>query len=349
NYSLRFPDTDQFNEDIIADAVKGRSHLELITTFDDPSQVRYRMALELWNRMDSDNIRVREFGLVLYVNGQFWGVYGASDKISASLFGHFGYSDAGNLYMGTDHNANFATFRYNESSPQVETAPKTDLAQGFEKKDGSPLEGQPGAFSDLTELVQFVTSSDDATFQSQLAERVDIKNYYNWFIHTTAIQAFDTLGKNSLHYHDPVAARPWRVVLWDFNESFGQRWQTARFETSVNPGDITYVATGGVGYTNRNYLWRRIWNNPSLSVDLKSRYKTLLQTTLTKAAVLTLLDRMVSETAACAKRDDRKWQTQYRSYFKSYRNNDFLDSTGEAAYVRSFVERRWDDLQKMFP
>jgi spore coat protein CotH len=349
NYSLRFADTDQFSEDIIPGAVKSRRHLELLTTFDDPSQVRYRMALELWNRMDPQNVQVRQFGLVLFVNGQYWGVYGAADKISASLFGHFGYSDTGNLYMGISHDANFAKFRYNEPNPQVETDLKSDLSAGFEKKDGTPPEGQTGAFADLIDLVQFVASSDDATFQSQLSQRLDVQNYYNWFVHTTAIQAFDTLAKNALHYHDPVANRPWRVVLWDFNECFGQRWQTARFETSLNPSDIVYVSSGGVGYTNRDYLWRRIWNHAALSAELKARYANLLRTTMTKQAVLALLDEMVAQTSAAAKRDDRKWQAQYRSYFAGNRKNDFLDSAGEAAYVRSFIDRRWDDLSKWFP
>lgn len=343
NYSLRFPDDDQFSEEILAGAVKSRSHLELITTFDDPSQVRYRMALELWNRMDPDNVRVRQFGLVLLVNGKYQGVYGAADKISASLFGHFGYSDLGNLYMGLDHDANFARFRYNEPNPQVETAQKTSLSEGYEQKDGT------GGFEDIAALTDFVVNATEADFLAAIGTRIDLENYYNWFIHATAIQAFDTFGKNSLHYHDPVADLPWRVVLWDFNECFGQRWQTARFEQSLAPADIVYQSSGGYGYTNRNYLWRRIWNNPTLSAQLKARYGNLLRTTLSKGAVLALFDQMVEETAACAHRDDRRWQTEYRNYFRGYRSNDFLDSAGEAAYVRSFIERRWTDLLGIFP
>lgn len=349
NYSLRFPETDQFSEEILDGAVKSRRHLELITTFDDPSQVRYRLALELWNRMDPNNVRVRQFSLVLFVNGQYWGVYAASDKVSASLFAHFGYSELGNLYMGIDHNANFAKFLYNEPKPQIETELKTDLAQGYEKKDGTPLAGEPGAFDDITALVDFVVNSEDADFQAELPNRIDVQNYYNWFIHGTAIQAFDSLGKNTLHYHDPVANTPWRIVPWDFNECFGQRWQTARFETSLAPADIVYQSSGGFGYTNRNYLWRRIWSNPTLSVELKTRYSSMLRGALSKEKVLALFDAMVAETASAAKRDDRKWQTQYRAYFRSNRNNDFLDSAGEAAYTRGFIERRWTDLSGSFP
>ncbi|HMA91547.1 MAG TPA: CotH kinase family protein [Polyangiaceae bacterium] len=349
NYSLRFPESDQFSEEILEGAVKSRRHLELITTFDDPSQVRYRLALELWNRMDPNNVRVRQFSLVLFVNGQYWGVYAASDKVSASHFAHFGYSDLGNLYMGIDHQANFAKFRYNEPQPQIETDLKTDLAQGYEKKDGTPLAGQADAFADLSELVGFVVNSDEAEFQSELPNVLDVQNYYNWFIHTTAIQAFDSLGKNTLHYHDPIANTPWRMVPWDFNECFGQRWQTARFETSLNPADIVYQSSGGFGYTNRNHLWRRIWNNPALSAELKARYSSMLRGALSKENVLEAFDVMVAETATAAKRDDRKWQTQYRSYFQSNRNNDFHDSAGEAAYARAFIDRRWTDLSKTFP
>lgn len=349
NYSLRFPDEDQFSEDVIAGAVTSRRHLQLVTTFDDPSQIRYRLALELWNRMDPNNIQVRQFGLVLFVNGKYAGVYGATDKISASLFGHFGYSDLGNLYMGIDHDANFAKFRYNEPKPQIETATKSSLSEGYEKKDGTPEQGQAGAFDDLAALLDFVVNSSDSEFEAQLAQKLDLENYYNWIIHTSAIQAFDTFGKNSLHYHDPNSNTPWRVVLWDFNESFGQRWQTARFEQSLALADIIYQSGGGVGYTNRNYLWRRIWNSPRFSTPLRSRYASMLRGTLSKDAVLTLFDQMVEQVAPCAKRDDRRWQSEYRHYFRGNRNDDFLDSAGEAGYVRRFIEQRWTDLLGQFP
>jgi spore coat protein H len=349
NYSLRFPEDDQFSEEVIADAVKSRRHLELITTFDDPSQVRYRMALALWHSMDPNNVYVRQFSLVLFLNGQYWGLYGASDKISASLFGHFGYSDAGNLYMGTDHDANFASFRYNEPKPQDETNQKTSLSEGWEKKDGTPAEGESGAFDDIVALTQFVISADDASFASQLPKLIDINDYYNWFILTTAIQAFDTLGKNTLHYHDPVANGPWRVTLWDFNECFGQRWNTARFPDSINPADIVYMSSGGYGYTNRDYLWRRFWSHPTMAADLRARYSSMLKGALSKEAVLALFDQMVAETAVSGKRDDRKWQTQYQAQFRSSRSKDFLDSAGEAAYVRTFIENRWAALLSLFP
>jgi spore coat protein H len=344
NYTLRFAKTDKFNDPAMAGGFLQKRKVCLITTFDDASYVRYRMAFELWNRMDKANIHVQHYSVVLFVNGQYFGLYALSDKLDGNLFQAQGYSENGNLFMGIDHDANFASFVYNEGNPQDQSRMKSNLSVGWEKKEGMPADGMPGALDDITSLVTFIARSSDAEFAAQAPARLNLRDYYNWFVFATAIQAFDTLGKNALHYHDPVANQPWRLVLWDFNESFGQTWQTKRFPQSLKPVDIAYVASGGVGYTNRNWLWRRFLANPTFSADLKARYGALLRNELKLETVLDAFDAMVREVAPSAARDARKWQSAQQSYFRAHRSNDFLDPVSEAAYIRKFIETRWADL-----
>jgi hypothetical protein len=344
NYTLRFSKADEFNEPALGGGFLAKRKVCLVTTFDDVSQVRYRLAFELWNRMDGANIQVRHFSVVLYVNGAYFGLYTLADKLDGNLFQAQGMSEQGNLFMGIDHDANFAKFAYNEGNPQDQSRTKGALSVGWEKKEGVPAAGTPGALDDITSLVSFIASSSDADFAAQAPERLNLRDHYNWFIFATAIQAFDTLGKNALHYHDPVANQPWRVVLWDFNESFGQTWQTKRFPQSLAPVDIAYVAKGGVGYTNRNWLWRRLLASPTFKSELEKRYGALLRNELEVEKVVAILDAMVSEVAPSALRDARKWQRAQEAYFGPLRSNDFLDAAGEAAYVRSFIRARWADL-----
>ena len=348
NYTLRFDKLDRFNEPEQAGGFSSKRNVALITTFDDVSQLRARMAFELWNRMDPLNIRVQQMSVVLYVNGEYWGVYALTDKIEENLFGAHGYSESGNLYMGIDHNANFAAWRYDEPDPQNQTDMKDSFEEGWEKKEGLPPQGMPGAFDDIAELSELVATADDATFSSQIGSRLDLQNYYNWIIHTTAIQAFDTFGKNALHYHDPLLDTPWRVVLWDFNESFAQTWQTTRFAESLDPGDIVYQAREGVGYTNRNWLWRRLWDDPSFGPALRARYGEVIRGPLAIDGVLELFDTMVAEVRPSAARDARLWQTQHEAHFEEYRSNDFNDFDAEAEYIRSWLVGRWSDLETLY-
>jgi hypothetical protein len=348
NYTLRFAMSDRFNEPEHAGGFLGKRNAALITTFDDASHVRARLAFELWNRMDPSNIQVQHLSVVVYVNGEYRGVYALTDKIEENLFGAHGYSEAGNLYMGIDHRANFAAFRYDEEEPQNEGDLKQSFDEGWEKKEGTPPQGMAGAFDDIAALVELVATADDATFSAQIATRLDLQNYYNWIIHSTAIQAFDTLGKNTLHYHDPLLDTPWRVVLWDFNESFAQTWQTTRFEQSIDPAEIVYSTEGGVGYTNRNWLWRRLWNDPTFGARLRERYGSLLRGDLAIERVLEAFDAMVIQVAKGAARDARRWQASHEEFFEEYRSDDFNDPAAEAALIRRWLIRRWTDLRSWY-
>jgi spore coat protein H len=341
NFTLKFDKEDKFGEPNVLGFVKRRK-IALITTFDDNSQVRYRMALELWNRMDPMNIQVKNYHLVLFLNGRYHGVYAFSDKIDHNLMQRHGLAETGNIFMARNHNGNFASWRYDEPRPQNQSIQKTSMSEGYKKKDGLPAEGSAGAFDDIAQLVRFVATSDNTRFTAEIGKRMDLRDVYNWIIHCTAIQAWDTLGKNSLHYHDPMGDGPWRIILWDFNESFGQRWQTARFLQMIDPKDVIYQASGGFGYTNRNWLWRRLWNDATFGKEVRARYGMIIRTSLSYEVVSEVFEEMVKQTQAAAPRDERRWRSQYRSYFK---RSDYTTYEQEVALVRKWIKDRWTYLR----
>ena len=112
--------------------------------------------------MDAGNIQVQNASLVLYVNGEYRGVYSFADKIDGNLFQLHGYPDDGDLFMAVSHMANFAAWAYDEPNPQNEGDDKQDLADGWEKKEGLPLQGEPGAFDSINELTQFISGAPPA-------------------------------------------------------------------------------------------------------------------------------------------------------------------------------------------
>ncbi len=332
SFTLKFDKLDKFNEpNVPPKGFMKKRQVVLITAFDDNSYVRQRLSYEAWNRIDPSHIIVQNYSAVVILNGQYWGMYTATDHIDGYLMEDFGLLQQGNLYKAIDHDANFKLTR---NSPVV---PKAALSMGYEKQEGTPLHGQPGAYDDLISLVDFVATSDTATFAGGIGSRIAVKEYQDWLIVTTAIVARDSLGKNSYQYHNPAGGL-WRAVPWDFNHAFGQTWQTRRELPNLDPDAITSI----------NYLFTRFLNDPAFGPALKARYDAVLKKELSLATMLAMFDAMVAEVDACARRDERKWRSRYLTYGGWASRTDFTDFDGEVAYVRQWIKDRWAWLDNKY-
>jgi spore coat protein CotH len=80
--------------------------------------------------------------------------------------------------------------------------------------------------ADLTPLIDFldfINNSDDATFNSELAKRLDVDSFATYLAMEELVANFDDIdgpGNNSYLYYDP-ATKMFTVVPWDHNLAFG--------------------------------------------------------------------------------------------------------------------------------
>jgi hypothetical protein len=340
NFTLKFAKEDKFTEPEHGGGLRKRRRLALITTFDDTTHLRWRMAFELWNRMDPMNIQIRHYSAVLYLNGKYHGLYAVSDKIDKNMMGAHGMSEDGNLYMAKNHTANFGLIRHREQAGGRLDQPKVSLAEGYEKKEGLPEAGQPGAFDDLIALVGLVARGDDAKFTAEIGKAVRLRDVFNWMIHCTAIVANDTYAKNAVLYHDTKTPGPWRFVLWDFNASFGQAWDTVRTPHAQAPREIIDRAV-------RNDLWRRLWTHPKFGPEVRALFASVLKNELKIEDLTAFLDGMAKIIEPSARRDERKWFALHRTFFKS--RSSHTDFEQELAYLRKWLRDRWAYLQTVVP
>lgn len=358
NYTIKFPKDAKFSEPILADGkIKERRQIALISTFDDNSYLRWRLAFELWNRIDPAAIRVEHFSAVVYLNGKYLGLYAVADKIDDNMMKRSGLAETGNVYMAFSQNGNFAPLAGIWGGPMAGmTQPRACPYEGFTKKEGMPEECDattksfvPQAFDDLIPFLDFVAKSDAARFRSGFAEVMYAKDYFHWWIHATATAASDTYGKNGVHYHDPKGG-PWRYAPWDYNASFGQRWDTIRASaTSQPPNSFATIAPNGFVLNN---LWQRFLNDPVLGPMARARFGVVLRNEWKLDAVLAIHDAMVKQTAVSALRDERKWSAAYRTFYgaaNGANRKDFTTAPDEAAYVRKWIQSRWEWLTTMFP
>jgi hypothetical protein len=311
SFGLKFPRSDLF-----ADAERGfvdRRRLVLISTFDDASHLRQRLAFELWNRLGA-GVPVRVTSVVVYVNGAYQGLYTLADHLDEELLVQHGLAPGSTLYKAVLHDATFDSTAYTD--------------EAFEQKEGP---ADP-AFPDLAELISVVAGGED--LGRPMTERLDLRSYRGWLILATALLATDTLAKNAVHHHDAGDGK-WRYLPWDWNASFGQDWDTRRLDASVDPLSL---ARGS------NRIFARLLDEAALGPDTRAQYREALAGPLGRDAVLALVDRLAVEIAPAARKDDARWSAEHRTFERWCAREAFESFDGEVAYVRRWIAARWDRL-----
>jgi hypothetical protein len=302
--------------------------LVLTTTFDDNSQIRQRLAFELWNRLDKQHITIQHFNAVVYLNGHYHGVYAVTDHINDDFLESQSYPSNVNVYKARQQDANF---RLTSRTDQ----PKTNLVAGYTKEEGYPPAGEAGAYDDLTALVSWIATASDEEFREQLPEQL-APDFEHWFILVSLIAAVDTTAKNYFLVHDSHTDAPdrrWRFVPWDFNASFGQNYRTERRTTDqYNLGHFQPL----------NRLFERLTSDPPLRAKLMARYRGALAEAASSEQVVQALERFAAEVSAAAVRDELRWDEAHREYFS--RRNDFLSHGQEIEYLRAWIPARWGAL-----
>ncbi len=333
SFTIEFSKDDKFDEPDEAGGFEDKRKIVLISTFDDNSYVRQRLAYDLWNRLDPGHLQIQTYSAVVYLEGQYFGLYTVSDHVDGFLMEDHGHSQEGNLYKAVDHDANFDIF-----SLQNGGAPKGTLHDGYVKREGTPLEGEPGAFADLEELVQFVATSTSPDFLAQIDSRIDRRDFEDWWIFVTFAMADDSAGKNSYLYHDPMGPTGlFRYAPWDFNASFGQTWQTAR-----------EAANQTIEYTGNNKLFARFLQEPSIGTPLRARYDAALHGVYSKEKVLALVDSYVERIDASALRDEARWVNEYQNYGGWSWRTDFTTYPEEIAYLKGWIAARWQFQDNLY-
>jgi CotH protein len=332
NKSLLFPKkslTIDFPSEHFSDPALGffdRKKVLLITTFDDQSYLRDRLVLGLWKNFGGP-IWAQTASAVLFLNGEYFGLYTMSEKIAGQVLSRGGLDGDANLYMAQHRTANF--YPYDSAG-----LPKLTWHDGYTKEEGFPLDGEPGAYDDLDAFVRFVVESDDATFAAQLPGLIDLDEYRSWWALVMLTLAIDSANHNSFHYHDP-AGGPWRTAIWDCAQSLGQGASTSRTPASTP-----------VAFTEGNNLFRRLLL-PPFDQATRARLGDLVQQ-VPVTDVLAMIDDYAQQDGEAARRDQVRWGTEQEAYFGARGRTDWATYDDEVAYVRQWVRDRWAYLQSTY-
>jgi spore coat protein H len=343
SFTLKFTKEDKFNEPGFAGGFNDKRKVTLTTTFDDNSYLRQRLAFELWNRLDPTHIKVQSYNAVVFLNGAYHGLYTVSDHIDGYLMEDFGLNQDGDLYKARSHEANFRLYENGT------TVLKASAYDGYSKEEGTPEEGEEGAFDNLVELLTWVETSTPEAFAAEIDTRMARREYEDWWIFVSFIMADDSSGKNSYHYRDPtMAGSLWHFVPWDLNESFGQDWRTYRLAANASTPEGYYVSMNG--------LFEKLLSSTTLGPALRARYGATLAGVYAPDNLIALLDGLVPEVDESARRDEAKWQDAYHSYVGGdiswgagwSTRTDFTTYEEEVEYVRTWIRARHAFLERIY-
>jgi len=312
-----------------------RDHLVLVTTFDDNSYVRQKLIYDQWAAIaefwDDPRLTPRTFFVVLYLNGNYHGLYTALDRIDNEFLDHMGFVRDANLYKAVNHDANFGPNRANGSA-------KATGHDGLTKEEGLPAND----FSDLDALVNFTANAGPEELIAGAPEWLDLQEFMDWFLLVHYSESADSAGKNSYLYNDP-ADTEFRFAPWDFNHSWGQGWYTYRV-----PSD----ALSDFSWNNRVF-WA-IHNVPATEAELWDRFAAMRADgpfspdwiTQTVDGYYDLVDRS-------AARDWVKWGSAYYSYGSwapnRSNNDDWTDYEAERDYLYEWLDDRATLFQDVHP
>ena len=154
-----------FNRYVSDGQFLGLSALVLRNNSQDPSGLRERISMLLFNRMGSPY--AREAHARLYINNEFSGLYSLVEEPDGKMAQRLFNEDAGNVYEFT-YNPGDPPYYLDDRGPD----PAQYVPAPFEPK---THESDPHA-EVIAEFVRMINVDTDAVFQSTIASRVDVAN-----------------------------------------------------------------------------------------------------------------------------------------------------------------------------
>ncbi|MFT5680939.1 MAG: spore coat protein H [Myxococcota bacterium] len=311
-----------------------RDHLLLLTTFDDNSYVRQKLIYDQWAAMaehwGEDRLTPRTFFSVLYLNGEYIGLYVSLDRVDNEFIKHMGFDNDGGLYKAVNHDANFYLTDSGGNG-------KDTLHDGYEKKEGDPETD----FTELDDFVEFTGNASASALIDGLDDWVRTGEMMDWFLLVYYSLSEDSAGKNSYLYADADSG-VFLYVPWDFNHAWGQNWYTLRTSaSSLN------------SFTGNNRIFWAIQNDAGASAELQDRYASMRVDgePMSLAWQVATVDDYYTEIQPSAERDWEKWSGSYQSYgsWSGARSGSWTDFEGEKDYLYQWLSDRSDLFDSNWP
>lgn len=217
------------------------------------------------NNLDLDFRRYRVS--VLYLNGEYWGVYEMRERVD------------------TD----YAEIYYDQPAKNVDML---KFWGGLDVENGSP--------DDWYALYDFIMANDMAVQANwdYVKSQIDETSFIDYFILNTYFVNSDWLNWNTMWWRgtDPDHPVGWRYALWDMDNTWnlGQNYtglETTTYENDPCDVEDNFPNNPDIAHTG---MWAKFFDNPEFVQLYINRYADLLNTAFTCENLLSHLDSMIA-------------------------------------------------------
>ncbi|MES2375892.1 MAG: CotH kinase family protein [Bacteroidota bacterium] len=289
----------------------------------DQSRMRNRLTTDIWNSFNNvpyiaseptAHNGTRGYMTEVFLNNKYVGIYCLTEKVDRKQLQV--KKQYGDIYKAND---------WTNQTDFYNVAPfdnKLDTWGGWELEYPDLGDTPAPDWSYLYNIVNFISTSSDDEFSSQIKSKVDINNMVDYFIFMNITEAFDNQNKNTFFsFYDYRTAGAFFYSVWDLDGSMGR-----------NAGGF-YKANDILEAGNNNLLQRLIKLNPENFKGLiKARWNSLKNSQLSKATVSARIEayrKMLVNTNAFA-RERYRWA------------NVMQDLDPEAAYMTSWYTDQYN-------
>ncbi len=200
-------------------------------TYIDKTMMRHELSYHLFNQLSPQNITSKCAYKQVYLNDNYEGLYVVMEEVDKSLVG-IDKNESGSYILKDG-----GLFREDLTTFQAQ-----DTGNLFQIK--HPKSFTTADVSIIQSLWSFLHESSDEIFTKEVATLFDIDQIIDWHILLLLTNNGDGVLKNFYWYKKPNT--PWRVVPWDYDDSFGRN------------GDNT-LQTQECGW-ERNILLKRLFD-----------------------------------------------------------------------------------------
>lgn len=309
NYTFRFyhdPDFSRKDKIKFFDITK-QSKWVAKANYIDHSQARNIVSARLWSDIvhsrvtappelltaSPNNGAIDGSPIVIYLNGSYHGLYTLNMPKDDFIYG-----------MDEENPLHCVAYgQYNNNGDASSTSDGV-LSNEFRKASVEGWECEvPGAWTTdtsngLISLINFVMTSTDADFKTNLNTYLDVESALDYYIFCYFIGASDSLAQNMILATYDGGAK-WYCSAYDLDSTFGLYWNGSQFYPYDMECPEDYQDTNSL-------LWQRIEAN--FSQELYERYVVLRQSVLSVDYISTAFEQFMGQISESDYYDDiRKW------------------------------------------
>jgi gliding motility-associated-like protein len=206
--------------------------------------------------------------VILFINGQYWGLYEIREKVN---------------------DPDFTDFYHNQEEEDLDFL---SFWGGLNIRYGSNL--------DWNNLYAFIMANNlaDPVIYNQVITRIDVQSAIDYMIINTFSVNSDWINWNTMWWRGTgTPAAPWRYALWDMDNTFnlGQNfsgWPTTNY--TADPCDLNAQFQNAGPNMGHLDVFSKLMDNPDFKDAFVNRWSEMLNTYLDCSYVINHLDSMVN-------------------------------------------------------